>query len=241
MKKLAALAASAALLLSAGVVFAGHSALVGRWHFNKDAKDSSGYHNDGTVNGTTLVNGQFGRALEFNGVDDYVEITAPSSLAGISDITLQAWIKPDSKQNGGIISNDITYSSKKGYDFFLWVAGGIHGRLYIDFGNGNTLGRIWWDIPDSEWYGEWHHVAATWDREHIYLYVDGVEVSDVSYFGTYSDPAKPTLIGAINYLDPAHYYYDGFIDEVRIWDCALTAEEIAQHAKSNSSAAPSCQ
>ncbi len=46
--------------------------LVGEWHFDGDAKDSSGNGNDGTVYGATFVDGKFGKALSFDGMDDYV-------------------------------------------------------------------------------------------------------------------------------------------------------------------------
>ena len=212
------------------------ASLVGLWSFDEGdgvttVVDSSGYGNDGTVNGaTTGVLGKFGNALSFDGVNDYVDCGAAVDDSITTGITLEAWIKPAFRQNGGIISNDITYSSKKGYDFFLWSAGGSYGRLYIDFGNGSsTLGRTWWDIPSLEWYNQWHHVAATWDGSEIILYADGSEVADVEYSGPYFDPEKNTFIGAINYSTPAYYYFNRLIDEVRIWNTALTSDTIEDH------------
>jgi len=196
--------------------------LVGLWHFDGDALDSSGYNNYGTVYGTNWVDGKFGRALSFDG-DDYVDCGLFVDDDITTGITLEAWIKPESKQNGGIVSNDITNSSKEGYDFFLW-ASGTYGRLYIDFGNGRT----YWDIPNDDWYNQWHHVAATWDGSVIKLYADGVKVEEVYYSGTCPDPGKSTFIGAINYLTPAYFYFNGIIDEVRIWKEALDFGQIAQ-------------
>ena len=212
------------------------SNLVGQWHFDEGtgiiAYDSSGNYNDGTINGATYDPDQWGgQALSFDGVDDYVDCGATVDNSITTGITLEAWIKPAFKQNGGIISNDITYSSKKGYDFFLWIAGSSYGRLYIDFGNGSALGRTWWDIPSSDWYNQWHHVAATWDDITITLYADGSKVAEVEYSGSYCDPGKNTFIGAINYSTPAYYYFDRLIDEVRIYDCALSPDTIADHAE----------
>ena len=204
--------------------------LVGLWHFDEGsgttASDSSGNGNDGTVNGAIWDDGKFGNALSFDGVNDYLDCGAAVDNSITTGITLEAWIMPALRQNGGIISNDITYSSKKGYDFFLWFAGGSCGCLYIDFGNGSTLGRASWNIPSPDWYNQWHHVAATWDGNVIKLYADESKVAEVGYSGTYSDPGKNTFIGAINYLDPAYYYFNRLIDEVRIWDTALTEEQL---------------
>jgi len=210
------------------------SDIVGLWHFDEESgvfmiADSSGYGNDGIINGaTTGVLGNFSNALSFDGVNDYVDCGAAVDDSITTGITLEAWIKPAFKQNGGIISNDITYSSKKGYDFFLWIAGSSYGRLYIDFGNGSALGRTWWDIPSSDWYNQWHHVAATWDGTMITLYADGNKVAEVGYSGSYSDPGKNTFIGAINYSTPANYYFNRLIDEVRIWNFALSQDQLGK-------------
>ena len=200
--------------------------LVGLWRFDGNAEDSSGNDNHGTVCGEeSYIDSLMGQALIFDGIDDYVDCGAAVDDSITTGITLEAWIKPAFKQNGGIVSSDITDSSKKGYDFFLW-ASGTYGRLYIDFGNGSSRGRTWWDIPSLDWYDQWHHVAATWDGNVIKLYADESKVAEVVYTGDYSNPEKNTLIGAINYLDPAHYYFNRLIDEVRIWNSALSLEQL---------------
>ena len=208
------------------------SDLVGLWSFDGNADDSSGYDNHGTIYGAIYNPDQWGgEALSFDGLDDYVDCGVEVDDSFTTSITLEAWIMPASQQNGGIISNDITYSSKKGYDFFLWYGNAVNGRLYIDFGNGFSLGRTSWPIPSSDWYNQWHHVAATWDGIWIKLYADGSKVAEVEYSGSYSDPGKNTFIGAINYLTPAHYYFNRLIDEVRIYNYALSPDTIADHAK----------
>jgi hypothetical protein len=58
--------------MPASVQAQNETGLVGEWHFDGDAKDSSGNGNDGTIYGATFVEGKFGKALSFDGVDDYV-------------------------------------------------------------------------------------------------------------------------------------------------------------------------
>ena len=207
------------------------SNLVGLWSFDGNADDSSGYDNHGTIYGAIYNPDQWGgEALSFDGLNDYVDCGIEVDDSFTTGITLEAWIMPASQQNGGIISNDITYSSKKGYDFFLWYGNAVNGRLYIDFGNSFSLGRTSWPIPNSDWYNQWHHVAATWDGIWIKLYADGSKVAEVEYSGSYSDPGKNTFIGAINTTTPPAYYFNRLIDEVRIWNIALSPSTIAVHA-----------
>jgi len=232
---LIALVVVLALAAAASLVWA-NSAVVSYWPFDEGSGDiayDAVNDNNGTLTNMSppdcWVSGKFGNALSFDGTDDYVNSGATVDNTIATGATLEAWIKPAGKQNGGIISNDLTYSTKKGYDFFLWAPHDPYGRLYIDFGNGSALGRTWWAIPDAGWYNQWHHVAATWDGSTVKLYVDGSEVGTAaSLSGNYSDPTKDTLIGGINYGATLPYCpFNGLIDEVGVWNRALTADEVA--------------
>lgn len=236
MKKriLIALVVVLALAATVSVVWANGSGLVSYWPF--DEEDGTTAHdavngNDGTLTNMTppgcWVSGKFGNALSFDGANDYVNCGAAVDNTIATGATLEAWIKPAVQKHAGIISNDYTLGNKKGYDFFLWNASDPHGRLYIDFGNGAAVGRTWWAIPGADWYGQWHHVAATWDGSTVRLYVDGSEVATALLSGNYSDPGKDTLIGGIYYGTLPYCPFDGLIDEVGIWNRALSAEEIA--------------
>src|SRR3972149_11340288 len=63
--------------------------LVGEWHFDGDAKDTSGNGNDGTIYGATFVDGKFGKALSFDGVNDYV---GTPSVYTYTTLTTTSWI-----------------------------------------------------------------------------------------------------------------------------------------------------
>jgi len=203
------------------------SNLVGMWHFDEETGiivfDSSVNANHGEVHEAIMgVSGKFGNALYFDGVNDYVDFGEVVDDSITTGITLEAWIKYSYIKNSGIISNDLTWISKKGYDFFI-----ENGKLGIDVGNGAKVGRVLYTMPTPNSADPvWHHVAATWNGVTVMLYVDGDEVGTAaSLDGTYSTPDKATFVGKINTLPNYQAYiypFKGFIDEVRIWDIALT-------------------
>jgi len=210
--------------------------LVGLWHFDEGsgtkANDSSGNNIHGTLKPTgsepTYVPGNYSTALLFDGVDKYVDFGAAVDSSITTAITLEAWIKysyADRNQKGGIISNDVTYLSKKGYDFFL-----ENGNLGIDVGNGTVRGRVLYTMPAPDPANPvWCHVAATWDGSTVRLYVNGAEVGTAaSLSGNYTSPNQATYVGRINSTSyPAYPYpFKGIIDEVRIWRSALANTQL---------------
>ncbi len=202
--------------------------LVGLWHFDNDVFDSSGNNIHGTLKPTgsepTYPPGNYGTALLFDGVDEYVDFGAAVDNSITTAITLEAWIRYSSAQNDGIISNDLTWISKKGYDFFL-----ENGKLGIDVGNGTVVGRVLYPMPAPDPVNPvWYHVAATWNGNMVRLYVDGDEVgTPAPLSGNYSSPNQATYAGRINSPIPYYSYpFEGTIDEVRIWSSALADTQL---------------
>ncbi len=205
--------------------------IVGLWHFDEiftdglgvqTTPDSSGQGNTGTLMPLglepVLAPGMFNMAPSFNGTNQWVDCEAIVDDSINTELTLAAWIKDDGNPNNYlfIISNDYTHGTKKGYDFFLWP----DGRLYADVGTG-VLGRVSYLMPVDTL---WHHVAVTWDGTTVTLYVDGNSVGTTPLSGTYNDPGKNTYVGKFNW--PVNYNPNGMIDDVRIYDHALTPDEI---------------
>ena len=192
--------------------------LVARYPLNGDGLDIGPNSLNGTVTGAIPVPGMWGHALAFDG-NDYVAVSSAVDNDITAGITVEAWINPTMKQAAGIISTDNTWTTLKGVDFFLWP-GGTYGQLYIDFGTGATRGRTWWNIPSDSWYGNWHHVAATWDGAAMKIYVDRILVRTQPFIGSYADPGKNLYIGAIT-PPGLSFYFNGLIDEVRVWRSVL--------------------
>jgi len=205
--------------------------LVGYWKFDEGsgtiAKDSSGYNNDGTlVNGPTWVDGKFGKALKFDGVDDYVNVGHSESVNIVNAITIAAWVMflrdPALDRYSGILGK--TYTDYKGYNL---QTGPYTGKLLFTFGTGSA----WINVQSNTVFttGRFYHVVGTFDGTVAKFYTNGVlDCSPVAYSGTIAeDPTKDLLIGQVP--DGTTKYVNAIIDEVRIYNRALSEEEIKQH------------
>ena len=159
--------------------------------------------------------------LEFDGLDDKVVVADSASLGLTGAITLEAWIRPDSipysDQQARVIS--------KGLDYEITVSGGDSGCI----GNGDVQWRATIDGIDQRIcggrlsMGSWHHVSGVYDGSEFSLYVNGLSVASVLRSGLIAANETPLEIGN---LPSSVRYFDGAIDEVRIWSRALTQNEI---------------
>lgn len=158
------------------------------------------------------------RQLGFDGIDNYTLIGDKVDLAG--SFTASAWVKPDGSNNLG---TDKTIVAKNnglvGYKLFLTDAN------YIGFSVGTTASdRIDSNtqLPDNIW----HHIAVTYDGTTANIYIDGVLDNTKTMTSPVPNGSK-LAIGAV-YIDKSNVvdYFKGDIDEIRIWDEALTVDQI---------------
>jgi len=229
--------ASAGLLIQRPLYIGLDQGLVGHWTFDAQdmsgerAYDRSGNNNTGILtNGPARVSGKLGQALRFDGTTG-IGIDNSANLGESSQITLSAWVKPGSFVHG---ANVIIGKAQ--------VSPGNSWRLYIDntktleleiFNNSSTLAFV---ISNSTHLFDdlgWHHVVAKYDGSTTYLYVDGVDVSSGasrSLTGSIFDSTIPVCIatqsnGSDCTVDTSRSFI-GSIDDVRIYNRALTADEI---------------
>jgi len=171
------------------------------------------------TNDSQWTTGQIDGALDFDGVNDYVQIAGYKGVTGTQSRTVTAWIKTST--NGSIIS-----WGSSGGDGQKWLArlDQTNGALRIAVQGGSIVGVT--DISDNQW----HHLAAVLDDDgspdvsEIKLYVDGIEEGYSSILPQAIDTAtaNDVAIGAID----SSGYFDGLIDDVRIYDRALSPTEI---------------
>jgi len=186
------------------------------WYFNENtgslAYDSMG-GNDGSIIGPTWTTGVNGSALYFDGVNDYVEVPDHLSLDPI-ELTLMAWIKHGSTLDHRCII-DKRDDVQDGYNLYISPSGNAWVRI-----NDNTLTGTS-DIDDDVW----HHIACTYDGSTIRIYVDGVEENSDSIGSELLDTINSLRIG----LERDNGFdFNGIIDDARIYNYALSTQEIAE-------------
>ncbi|HPC97192.1 MAG TPA: discoidin domain-containing protein, partial [Sedimentisphaerales bacterium] len=184
--------------------------------------DASGNGNDGTPNGGVQFEpaGYAKGCYSFNGSDSYVQLTRPVQ----DSFTLAAWIKTDvtglagtqAYQGNGLFWSDVAGVAN---DFVVAVLG---TKLSFFNGNPDTSVNSNGDIVT----GEWVHIAAVRDTtaRTISVYIDGALDNRVSHSNTGPLDAQPNLAIGANTLDSR--YYNGLMDEVKIYDVPLTESEV---------------
>ena len=211
---------SIADVVKAGVVTDG---LVSYWTLDKadmegeTVKDTWG-KNDGEIRGNPkMVEGKIGTALKFNGSSDYVMIKKDESLNITDAITIEAWVTLDNVSGAKQILT--LWTSSAGYQ--PWFEGSTF-MLRLNNGSGN------FDAKYSGLSAEiWYHVAGTWDGTTIRAYVNGKEGTPIGMGGKINVPDTNLNIGSYN--NGAGEFFGGVIDEVCIYNRALSEDEINQN------------
>jgi len=218
------------LVLSVVLTSPTKAELIGWWRLDEGSgtivTDLSEYGNNGTLQGDPQwVNGKFGKALQFDGVDDFVEIPHADILTVDNEVTVMAWINterhggPNNESWQGIVAKS---NSPRSYSLYTEASGALHfsttSTVINDYVGTLSSGQV----PLNEWV---HVAAMVVDGEHQY-YINGEPAgtsgSDIVLPGTAD--TSPVLIGRTG--EGAARSFLGIIDDVRIYNEALTQEEI---------------
>ena len=216
---------------------------VGVWGFDEGpdgvllvtAKDGSSYNNNGTCSGASCPRyvsdtpqaaigrgaGKF--ALSFDGANDYVNVMDSNNLDITSAITIEAWVNlTDVADNRQIVAkNDTGSGANDPYAFAVnQTTGTAGGRIGNGIANNSVVGTK--KVAD----GVWHHVVFSYNANYLYLYVDGV--LDKTSAKTVT-PLKNTANLHIGFWSTIWSPFKGLIDDIRIYERALTIGEIQKH------------
>lgn len=208
--------------------------LVSWWPGDGDANDIEGNNNGALQGGAAFATGQAADGFDFDGVDDYVSVPENDDDldAGLGELTVTAWIYPfgGGAASQRIVNKGVTTletANRPGYRLGL-----VGGELRFGVSDNSSGALI--DAQPSGLFpsdGQFHHVAGVLDRStlEVRLYLDGglIATRNFTSLGSLST-AVPLAIGALDRggFGPNVSFFDGLIDEVAVFDRALTAAEI---------------
>ncbi|MDT8302862.1 MAG: LamG domain-containing protein, partial [Sedimentisphaerales bacterium] len=198
--------------------------IVGWWKFDGDANDSSSKGNNGTeIGDPTYVAGKIGQAISFDGDGDRIEV--PATVAGNPElfpakaISTSAWVKTTVSANGlySLVRHEFHFTPLQAF------AGGAHAAAFTDRNGSRVLRQTsfdWSKIND----GKWHHCAVTYNNGVHEVWIDGTkEVSNnFGPFPLWTGDDQPWVFGGKERGE----YYPGELDDVRIYNYALSEGEI---------------
>lgn len=194
------------------------NALVAHWKFDEGAGtiayDSAG-DNDGTIYGAVWTTGKIDGALLFDGTNDYID--CGSGPSNYDAITVSAWMRTTTE--GILVSN--RYNA---YSYGTWYT---LSSMDVEVGDNSQGGYKHLNFITATLDGVWHHIVYTKNGTNNTVYVDG---SLDQEFTSNADISLdvPTFIGRRWTKGEYVNWFNGTIDDVRIYDRALSAEEIEQ-------------
>lgn len=213
--------------------------LVGWWPFNGNANDESGNTNNGIANGAILSsdrNGNSNSAYSFDGIDDRIEIAHNDTL-NCSQVSISIWFKA----NSYVASNSygphlLSKRQASGWgDSFQMNIGINQGQnaCWADWSIGGN-GGIYYNNSSSLDTLNWYNLIYTHDSSEVKLYLNGFQVSSISSPGLLSFNNLPLWFGARPNAGGNSAWFSGSLDDIGIWNRALSQQEISDIYNSQS-------
>jgi hypothetical protein len=202
--------------------------LVGWWPFNGNADDESGNGNNGSVNGATLTTDRFGNAnktYNFNGTNNFISVTNNNSLQTPNAISINFWVQFSGPGHGRLVSkgwspDGIEVHTEASSNHKIRYGGAFNGLGYGPISQTTLL--------DNQWY-----MATTIDNGNVkYIYINGLlEDSLVHNYGSVPVSTIDVYFGKNS--QNATDYLLGKLDDIGIWNRALTQQEITDLYNAN--------
>ncbi|MCA0131357.1 LamG-like jellyroll fold domain-containing protein [Winogradskyella alexanderae] len=162
--------------------------------------------------------------IDFDGVDDHIDFGDTHSFSG--PFSVEAWFLQESTTSSGTIlsKGDDKIGNKRGY--VVALENNFPTVKWYDASGTLILNMV---SPYAITNNKWYHISTTFDGARASLFIDGVKIAEENIAVTPSSGTEKFLLGALYDSDTPNTpkkYFDGFIDEVRIWDVALTEQQI---------------
>jgi hypothetical protein len=196
--------------------------LVGAWGFDEATgtavNDASGRGQTGTIDGATrTAAGHSGGALSFDGVNDWVTVPDSNALDLTTGMTMEAWVRPTAV---GTAWRTVLMKEQPGNLIYTLYAGDGTGRPAVYAFTTTDLGS---SGPTATALNAWTHLAATYDGANLRLYVNGTQVVSRALTGAMRTSTGVLRIGGNSIWGE---WFAGLIDDVRVYNRALTATEL---------------
>ncbi len=208
------------------------SGLIAYYPFNANAVDETGNGHDGTVNGSVLTTDRFGNpnsAYDFDGVDDYIELNDNKIIITQMPFSISIWAKIEEYTDANYIFCQRDKETSHGSSFIGLLTDNTYSntsRFGLRNSGSEQLVKFEGPVCEKE---EWHLYTATVDESgNVKFYIDNqIETTGIyNYENSFFDNIDMVAIGAAIRDGLANYYFNGMIDDVRIYNRALIENEI---------------
>jgi len=220
-KRIAVICYVLAMLL--GSVSYSHAVLIAQYDFSGNANDSSGNGHDGTVLGATLANDRFGNAdsaYNFDG-NDYINVPDSSDFnLGAGDFTMATFVQLSAYGvDGGYYLMGHSSGPGNTNKWIFWL--GNDGIKFVATGPG------WIDLGSSAFdLNTWYHVAVRRSGNELSAFVNGSVIGTTAFTTVIPDPSAPLRLGFGECCDRPNRPLRGLMDDVRLYNNALTDAEL---------------
>ncbi|MDP3734493.1 MAG: LamG domain-containing protein, partial [Nanoarchaeota archaeon] len=196
--------------------------------------DYSPRHNNGTEQGAIVWNSSGGfdgkGAYEFDGVNDFINLSKPSSLLALNtSLSVEAWVFSDNNAGQHLIMDNCENFATEGYCLLL-----VDNEFRFHVGKPGAPKAVAAGIQTGRWY----HLVGTYDNVTVKMYLDGSLINSTAAAGPLQTAGDEDIV--IGFNSPANAnYFDGRIDDLRVWNRALSAVQVLNlfNNKSNEFAA----
>jgi PKD repeat protein len=214
-----------------GTTTTSNNGLVAAYGFEETSgttvNDASGNSNIGTIKEAVRINtGKYGKALQFDGINDWVTVNDSATLDLTNAMTLEAWVYPQSLANGGTV----LLKEKSGgavYNLYAYETSDLPVSSFNDGSYRVISGTS--KLPVNQWT----HLVATYDGQYQRLYVNGTQIAQRAQTGLIQQGGILRIGGNSVWGE----YFKGYIDEIRVYNRALTATEVKNNMTTPTSSA----
>jgi hypothetical protein len=203
--------------------------LVGYWPFSGNANDQSVNLNNGSVSGAILSSDRFGNpnsAYNFNGTSDYISVPDNSTLSGFNDMSISVWIKMNQFSGIQTFVSKWFYVLNCGSNSDNYALAIINNSITSATNNNNTTAFSSPQNLVTSDLNVWKHIVFVSNAtQGQFIYINGVLTGSTVVPGAICNSTNPLIFGA---AIPTFRFFDGGLDDIGIWNRALTPCEISR-------------